>query len=489
MPATIILIKKNINLTFLLIIFLLSFFLIDWSKEIVSYKFIYLFQIITIFFIVAKNKNLKFTRETYILIFVLFYISINYVYNLKIDIKSIVILLSFFSLSCINFSKKIISLANFKYKVHAVIFFLIIIFFSFKNSNVGVSEDDPLAASKTLFAFQYILSGVIEPFSINRFGYFNLDPNYTALLFLMVAHFLSNNFRNKEIVFFLLSVVILFLTRSKCGLVYFLIYFFSNYIKNLFSNYKFIFFSFILVNISVVLISLIFISIVPTPFYSDPPSIEKEKAFLKWRGENYKYFQDILFCTSAKSKFYLDEKNLAILEEDKEFMGKYNQKLTLLNNYYKSSDKSRQMQSINADGGDEEYFCLGKSKRNHLVHIFNHSNYHRFFAYGVSSKEILTNVRYFIFLNPIHHIKQTNKYSPREIIQYFSPHSLFLDSLIRFGIIVGICFLLNFYFLLKRVPNPGIVAPFFFSSIFLSFDTLMFSPLLVLLMIQEVKND
>ena len=152
-----------------------------------------------------------------------------------------------------------------------------------------------------------------------------------------------------------------------------------------------------------------------------------------------------------------------------------------------SLNKSSEMQSIS--GELNKYECIGKTKRNHLFHIFNHSNYHRFFTYGVSTKEIFTNVRYFISMNPILQIKKTNKYDSREIVQYFSPHSMFLDILTRFGIIIGICFLLQFYFLLKKIPNPAIVAPFFFSSLFLSFDTLIFLPLLLLLMIVEVKND
>ena len=269
---------------------------------------------------------------------------------------------------------------------------------------------------KTLFAFQYIFNNLFEQFSIKRFGYFNLDPNYTALLFLMIAHFLSNNFRNKKIVFFLLSFVILFLTRSKCGLVYLLIYFFSNYIKNLFSNYNFLFSFYIFIIISISLSSLIFISIVPTPNYGYPPSKEKEEAFIKWRAKNYKYFQDIIICKSDKDTPYEKEIFKITSDDNNKFFSEYNNKLNLLKKKNDSLNKSSEMQSISGEPKmqsiyDElnKYECIGKTKRNHLFHIFNHSNYHRFFTYGVSTKEIFTNVRYFISMNPILQIKKTNK--------------------------------------------------------------------------------
>jgi hypothetical protein len=272
---------KNVRVIFSLIV-ILSFFLLDISNKFISYKIIFLIQCILVFFIFKKNFNLIFSKELFIIIFSFFFLLVNYLNDHLIVLKDFVLISLFFILCLLNFSKNENILSEYRYKNIFTIFIFIAFFFSFKISSVNYPETEELDKVHTAHMFYYI-SFMPEQLLQKRFGYFELDPNFTSILFFLISHYLSNSFKHKRTIFLIFSILILFATRSKAGLVYFISYFILDYFKVYLRKKNLIFVFFILCNLFFALISLVIVNKFPTPFYSDYSSDGKEMAFLKWR--------------------------------------------------------------------------------------------------------------------------------------------------------------------------------------------------------------
>jgi hypothetical protein len=71
--------------------------------------------------------------------------------------------------------------------------------------------------------------------------------------------------------------------------------------------------------------------------------------------------------------------------------------------------------------------------------------------------------------------------------EFFTPHSFIIDLFVRFGFVITFATLFLIFFITNKVKDKKSIYPFFFASSFLSFDTLIFLPLLFLLVLQ--KND
>ena len=472
-----------LNIKYLLALFLSSFMLIDISSDLISYKLIFFFQILVIFFYFLDKIEFKISVEMLILILLFIYMMLNYfLFNLALNIKNYVLLfLIFFTPLCIFKHPKISNFDN-KFFSFLVFFFLIIFLLSFKISNVGGGEFN------NLYLVNYLSLGFHEIINVKRFGYHNLDVNYSAILLMMITHYLSLLYSKKKkfLIFAIIGFIILYFTKSKAGLLYYLMYFFFNYIKY-FNNPKIIIIFLLLAFSFVALVSTILVAKVPTPFYSDPFDSEKQRKFIEWRFKNHKYFQDIILCTKnidivLNDPNHTDHKKIA---QHFEFEKKYYQKKESIFDLNKTKNIAIPKDDIPKDDiaiTERGFTCIFKLKRNNLLLFLNHSNLHRFYSYGSIIKEIYKNFDAFLFINPTSKIGEKKIYSPREIIQYFSTHSIVLDSLTRFGLIIFLLFILNFYFILKRLSNPSHIVPFLFGSLFLSFDTLMFIPLLYAIM-------
>jgi hypothetical protein len=480
----------NFLFKFFYFLFLISFLLIDFSSKIISYKFIFAFQIFCLFLLI-KRINFKIKIELGIFLIILIWLILNYFLNAVVDLRSNIFIILFFALPLIvdskhNLNKLDLRKLDLKCNNFILFFFLIIIICSFKISNVNTQVSDFYHQSLSLYLYEYLYTGFYEQLFVKRFGFHNLDPNFTAILFLMLSQILIfNHGKNNFFFFSLFAIIILFLTGSKAGLVYYLFILIFDYLK-IFNSYNKVFSLYILTFLFILILSVTLVKNAPTPFYEDPYSAEKHNNFIKWRYNNHKYFQDILFCLEHSDQLK-DYKFNQDYVDDLKFADKYFQKLNKLNIAIKN--EADDINLIEAPFGGQEYFCAFKLRRNNLSLILNHSNYHRFYTYGSSFIEMIKNKFIFIFVNPYDFIKKSGKYSSTEMRQYFSPHSMLVDIIVRFGFPVFCLFLFQFYLLIKKLKNPNIITPFFFSSLFLSFDTFLFVPLLILLIVIKEKYE
>jgi hypothetical protein len=472
---------KNVKVIFSLIV-ILSFFLLDISNKFISYKIIFLIQCILIFFIFKKNFNLFFSKELFIIIFSFFFILVNYLNDHLIVLRDFVLISVFFILCLLNFSKNENILSEYRYKNIFTIFIFIVFFLSFKISSVNYLETQELdkALIEHIYYYIYFLP---EQLLHKRFGYFELDPNFTSILFFLISHYLSNSFKRKRTIFLIFSILILSATRSKAGFVYFILYFILDYFKVYLHKKNFIFMLFVLSNLFFALISLIIVNKFPTPFYSDPSSVEKEMIFLKWRYENHKYFQDIDFCVDDAKK--LLDKN----SPDYAKFANYNNVINLHISKLDILSSNAQFNEIipNENFYNQKYLCFSKFYRNNLTQFLNHSNYRRFYTNGVAVKSLFVDYKNYLYVDPYNSLYDSKKYSSREMREFFTPHSFIIDLFVRFGFVITFATLFLIFFITNKVKDKKSIYPFFFASSFLSFDTLIFLPLLFLLVLQ--KND
>ena len=496
---------KKENFTNYKIFFILSllftFFSLSISENVISYKIFFVIQLFIIFLLFKKNFIIK---KNFFLLFInillLLYLLINYFFGFSSDLKSYIYLLLFLSLFFLNFFEiKIkVSSAFFKYKNFLLIFFFIIFFFSLKISDVSIDDSNILKYELTRHLYNYLFISDLQTILIKRFGHFDLDVNFSAFLYLISLQVLTKFFNKKNLIFFIFGLLILVTTKSKAGFFYFCLYYFIEYYQFFFKNAKNQIFVFLIIlNLLIALLALFLINVAPSPFFGKPISEKKQEIFNKWRYNNQKFFQDLAFCVENKSD--LAAENHPYHKDYVEILylsAKYNEKLIKIphpkrSNYYGYSHEI--LPGISGDKSsfykDEKYFCVGKFYQSNLSQFFNHSNYQRFYTYGLSVKEMMSNLKILFFVNPYEIIKSEQKYSERDLRQNFTPHSFFFDLLMRFGGVVLVIFIVNLYFLTQKIQKLNTLYPFIFSSCFLSFDTLIFLPLLILLIFIKVQND
>jgi hypothetical protein len=482
--------NKNNKIIFSLII-ILSMFLIGVSNKFISYKIIFFIQFTLILFIFKKNFNLIFSKELFIIILSLIYFLANFFYDHLIVLKDFSLIFLFYIFCLLNFSKSENILYEYRYKNILTIFIFIIFFLSFKISSVSYSDIKELDKINTSHMFYYIYF-LPEQLFLKRFGYFELDPNFTAIFFLLLSHYLSNSFKQKRTIFLIFAILILFATRSKAGLIYLISYFVLDIFKVYFLNRNLIFAFFIFCNLFIASISLIIANSFPTPFYVDPPSATKEMAFLKWRYENHKYFQDIDFCV-LDAKVLLDKNSpdYAKFANYNKLINFHQKKLEALSSKVEAlSSKVTFSEKIDDKNFyNQKYLCFSKFYRDNLTQFMNHSNYRRYYTNGIAVKSFFSNYKEYIFIDPYNILYNSKKYSDREMREFFTPHSFLLDLLVRFGFVIGIGCIFLIFFITNKVKNIKSIYPFLFGSSFLSFDTLIFLPLLFLVVKQKNEND
>jgi hypothetical protein len=388
------------------------------------------------------------------------------------------------------------SSAFFKYKNFLLIFFIIVFLFSLKISDNSIDDNDPLKYKLTSHLFNYLFVGEFQTILIKRFGYFDLDVNYSSLLYLISLQALTKFFNKKNLTFFIFGLLILVTTKSKTGFFYFCLYYFIEYYQFFFKNAKnYIFVFLIILNLLVSVLSFFFVNVAPTPFFEEPFSNEKKENFYKWRYDNQKFFQDLAFC--VENDFDLDDENHPYYKDNKKISNLYKEYNNSLSRVLTSKEfeikispdiKENPGIKENAVIDNGKYNCIGKFYQNNLFQFFNHSNYQRFYTYGLSIKEMVSDLKIFFFTNPYKIIKSKQTYTETVLRQSFTPHSFFLDILMRFGFVVFVVVIVNIYFLVQKTQKLNSFYPFLFSSSFLSFDTLIFIPLLILLIFIKVRN-
>ena len=478
---------------FFILFLLLTFFFLGIPGNNISYKIFFAIKIFILFLLFKKNFTIK---KNFFLLFInillLLYLLINYLFGFSLDLKLYIYLLLFLSLIFLNFFEiKIkVSFAFFKYKNFLLFFFFIIFFFSLKISHVSIDDSDILKYQLTRHLYNYLFIGDLQTILIKRFGNFDLDVNYSALMYLIILQVLTKFFNKKNLIFFIFGLLILVTTKSKAGFFYFCSYYFIEYYQFFFKNAKNQIFVFLIIlNLLIALLSLFLVNVAPSPFFGDPISEKKKEIFYKWRYNNQKFFQDIKFCVENKSD--LDDENHPYHKDYKEILDdrdKYNQTLIKILNPKRPYDVGYS-EDISSYYKDEKYFCEGKFYQYNLFQFFNNSNYQRFYTYGLSVKEMMSNLKILFFVNPYEIIKSEQKYADRDLRQNFTPHNFFLDLLMRFGGVVLVIFIVNLYFLTQKIQKLNSLYPFLFSSSFLAFETLIFLPLLILLIFIKVQND
>ena len=480
---------------FFILFLLFTFFSLNISENVISYKFFFVIQLFLIFLLFKNNFIIKKNFfQLFINILLLLYFLINYFLGFSSDLKSYIYLLLFLSLYFLNFFEIKIKTTSafFKYKNFLLIFYFFYFFFSFKISHVSIEDSDILKYQLTRHLYNYLFISDLQTILIKRFGYFDLDVNFSALLYLISLQVLTKFFNKKNLIFFIFGLLILVTTKSKVGAFYFCLYYFIEYYQFFFKNAKNQIFVFLIIlNLLIALLSLFLINVAPSPFFGDPISEKKQEIFYKWRYNNQKFFQDLAFCVEDKSD--LAAENHPYHKDYLEILylsAKYNQKIIKIPHpkYGYSHAILPGIDKISFHKS-EKYFCVGKFYQSNLFQFFNHSNYQRFYTFGLSIKEMMSNLKILFFVNPYEIIKSEQKYAERDLRQNFTPHSFFFDLLMRFGGVVLVIFIVNLYFLTQKIQKLNSLYPFIFSSCFLSFDTLIFLPLLILLIFIKVQND
>ena len=116
------------------------------------------------------------------------------------------------------------------------------------------------------------------------------------------------------------------------------------------------------------------------------------------------------------------------------------------------------------------------------------SSYYKFYTYGLTLKNIKANYKYFIFPNGLDKLLEESKISYHQLKNDFSAHSFFLQAIIKYGFLYMIVFIINLFYLIKKAKDLDCILPFLISSTFLSLDTMLFLPILLMQIYLECNN-
>lgn len=126
----------------------------------------------------------------------------------------------------------------------------------------------------------------------NRFTINKVDVNFISLVFLTLAFLVVKNLNKKNkliFIYVLTSLLIIFLTKSRAGLIFFLISLFSFYYKNI--NSKVIISFFLLSHIFLIFLGFIIVNSVENPINMSAPTISKNGLIQIPIAETYGYIE------------------------------------------------------------------------------------------------------------------------------------------------------------------------------------------------------
>ncbi len=423
--------ENTLNLILISIIFLGSFF---FENSIISFKLIYVLQILIIFYFLIKYSKIKIDKKIIFLNFIVLTIVF-----FKFD-KSYVYLILICFLNTFFFLNKIKNI-NLNHQIILQIFFTIIMLLFFKTStslnNINIE----------LFLFEEIKKNYIHhqtcifnngiencEFNIKRLRYrfLNLHSNLTAIFCLIITYILLKDLNKKSFIFLfsLFGILFLYLTLSKSGLIFFLTILVLTLIN---LNTKFLLLCFFVFNLFLGIVSQN-VSSSTTDFWDKDPTVGQEV-----------YQKE--FCPKIKQIPIIGFFN----ECDKEDNSK--------NDFIKK---------------------LKISPHNLIFNVMGYSTFYKIHSYGMVVESISNNLQYYLFPNPLYRLQKNQIINKNDITSKLSAHGLFFLVLLKYGLILGTVFFINLYLFLKKINEKKLFIAFMFSSTFLSLDIFLLFPFFLL---------
>ena len=436
--------ENSINLILISIFFLGSFF---FQSSLISFKFIYAFQIIVIFYFLIKYSEIKINKKIIFLnLAVLSLIFFNF------D-KSYVYLVLLCSLNAI-FTLGKIKQIKFKYNFILLIIFTLIMIACFKTTTAKDDvEIEVFFIKEIINSYQIyqsclttqendilnnpsMITGNCEfSFKLLRYRFFDLHSNLTAIFCLIISYILL---KNTSKIFFIISFSIfglffLYLTLSKSGLIFFLTILFLTIFN---FNSKILLLLFFAFNI-----------------------------FLGIISHN---------ISSTISDFWGKETSLGIKAYQEEFCPKIKNipVINFLNECYQDNQ--------------EKNLYVKKMLKLPQILIFNFMGYSTFYklhSNGMVVESISNNLKYYLFPDPLNKLEIDKIIQKKDITSKFSPHGLFFMVFLKYGIILGAIFFINLYFFLSKTNEKKLFIAFILSSTFLALDIFLLFPFFLLSML------
>jgi len=423
--------QKNINLilTTLAITGCLFF-----QNSIVSYKLVYILQILIIFFFYFQFSIIKIDKSILLLNLIILS-SLFFQFDKTFIYLFLICFLNIFS----NF--KNLNKIEIKKNLYFLNVSVLIIFFLLKTKFTF-----PDLTTTDLYAFENLLHNFSlfnncmkdDPtYGLNcewniksyRYGILNLHANLTSILCMLIIYIFTKNYEKKIFLkyFTIYSFLILFFTLSKSGLIFYLILTFLTIFN---FNRKIIFLSFFLVNLLISITSYQF----------------SAKFNNQWK-EVHLEFVDVY-----QDQFCKEVRNIPIV------------------NYF---NECKFEKSTLTDKIDENSIYM-------LLNFFGYSSFYKFQSYGMIVHNILDNFKYYLMPNPLYYMEKDNIITSDNIKGELSAHSLFFLIFIKYGLVLGIIFCLNLYIFFKKNNDKKLFVAFIFSSTFLSIDIFLIFPIYLL---------
>ena len=390
--------QNNLNLILISFIFLGSFF---FQSSIISFKIIYALQALIIFFFFIKYSEVKIHKQIIILnMGVLSLIFFNF------DKSYIYFILICFLNAIFTFDK--IKRINLKHNLVILFAFTIIMILCFKTTTYRDGNLVELFLfEEVLFNYNHYkaclladetarlnnLSRVDEcafQFKRLRYTFLGLHSNLTAIFCLIITFILLKDLRKKRfiILFSVFSLIFLYFTLSKSGLLFYIIILLLTFIKVSYKILLLLFFGFNL-----------FLGII-----------------------SHK-------VSSSVSDFWAKKSHAGIIAYQEEFCPKI-MNVPIIN-YFNDCET-------------EKNVFIEKMQKFPQLLIFNFMGYSTFYklhSNGMVVDSMLNNLRYYLFPDPLNKLEADKKIHKKDITSKLSPHGLFFMAFLKYGIILGIIFL------------------------------------------------
>ena len=417
-----------------------------FNNSFISFKLIYVLQILIVFFFYFQYKKIKIEKNilllNLIILICLFYkFDKSYIYLFLICILNV-----FFNFRGID---KIIIKKNLIF----CIIFTFLVFFTFR-SNLFLIDGN----IREIFLYDQIILNLVKyknctlsmmnledirfisgdgecdsNITTFRYGILGLQANLSAILCLLVSYIFLKGLKKKLFIiyFSLFGAIFLYITLSKSGLIFFAIIIFLSLFE---INKKMIFLSFFLLHPFIGVTSFHLTQNIPNAWDSGDRVSQ---------GNPEIYYVD--FCNKIK-----DVPILNVMSECK-----YENKITLGN---KLEDSSALL----------------------LVNIFGISSFYKFYSYGMIIEHISANFKDYLMPNPVNRMLDEKKITISQVKGELSAHSLFFLTLIKYGLLLSIIFFINLYIFFTKHDDNKLFIAFIFSSMFLSLDIFLLFPLYLL---------
>ena len=432
--------QNTLNLILTSLIFLGSFF---FQSSVISFKIIYAFQVLIIFYFFIKYSGIKIDKQIVIL-----NLAVLSLIFFKFDKSYIYLILICFLNTIFTFDK--INRINLKYNLILQLVFTIIMILCFKTTTIQNNiitewflfdeiKNNYESYKACLIANENAILNNIPRFENCefqlkrlRYRFLDLHSNLTAIFCLIITYILLKDLKKKKFIFLYstFGLFFLYMTLSKSGLLFFLTILCLTFLN---LNNKILLLLFFVFNFFLGIISYNFSSSVSNFWGKDTSAAQNV------------YEQE--FCPKIKNIpviGYFNECNV----EKNEYIQKMNENPQLL-----------------------------------LFNIMGYSTFYKLHSYGMVTESVLNNLRYYLFPNPLYQLEKNKIIDKKDINGKLSSHGLFFLVFLKYGIILGTIFFINLYLFLKKISEKKLFIAFIFSSTFLSLDIFLLFPYFLLSML------